>query len=137
MSNNVIIGIRVALAETITRSGINCTEYEEFDLPRTPCATIQLETGTVNNYDQQYGWKTLIFRVRNYHTFGASSRVLDRNLDEDMTTIIQILGQDRTLNGRVIDTEILSFTRMYDANPQPRYGWCDWRIEVTPYANAG
>lgn len=135
--NNVIQTIRAALAETITRSGINCTEFEEFDLPRTPCATIMLDTGTVNEWDQQYGWKNLQFKVRNYHSFGASARTVDKNLDEDMTTILNALGQDRTLDGRVIDTEILGFNRLYDNNPQPRYAWCEWRIEVTPYANAG
>jgi len=134
---SVIRDIRRALAETLSNGGLNCEEYEEFTLPRTPCATLMLENARVTEWDQQYGFGSIQFKLRNYHSFGGSARTVDQNLDDDMTTILVLLGADRTLNGRVIDVEITSVNRYYDSAPQPRYGWCEWILEVTPYANRG
>ena len=137
MSESLIRTVRFAICETITRAGLKCEPYEEFTLPRTPVATLLFETASITEWDQKFGWETITYRLRNYHSFGGSARKVDEALDADMRVIINALGEDRTLDGRVVDIKVISVNRYYDVSPAPKYGWGEWLLEVTPYANLG
>jgi hypothetical protein len=134
--------IRTALKTRLEASGItgiNVADYEDFQLPQMPCATIVMRSGNVGElYDQQFGFGDITFIVRNYRALDGSARVADTNLDADIASILSILGADRTLGGKVIDTIVNSVQRFYDVDSgKPKYVWAEWDITIIPFANAG
>jgi hypothetical protein len=131
--------VRTAIATIVTTSGITCYEYEDFELPKMPCATITMTGAQVEErgWTQGFGWGVLEFTLRNYVSLGGNAKTADTLLDGDMVAILTALGDDRTLGGKVTDIRVEQVERFYELAPAPRYAWCEWRLHVQPFPNIG
>lgn len=99
---------RTAIAAAITANGLTCRTYDTADVGAGPSAALGAPTWElVTGPDQKYGLQTITFPIFIYQTIGSSS---DANLgyqDTNFETVVDALGDDRTLGGKFANSDVV------------------------------
>jgi hypothetical protein len=130
---------RAALAATITSGGVTCRPYPSWDVSSGSIATLgsarwELAEGPT----QRWGITAIVFPVRIYQVVDAS---VDKSLeyhDSAFQNVIDGLGADRTLGGKVAwsDVSADAAQEFYREPNGQAYAVISLEVRVAPFANA-
>ena len=130
---------RAAVADAVTAGGVTCRKYPAWDIGSGSIATIgtprwELSEGP----DQRYGIRGIIFPIRLYQVIDGSVEKSLEYVDIALQNVIDGLGADRTLGGKVVNSDLgSSITQEHyrEANGQA-YTVTSLELAVVPFANA-
>ena len=138
--STIIQTARTAIAAAVTAAGLTCHEYEGWDLPTTPpCATLTLDEGdTSESYDQRFGFRQLTFSLRVYQQLDGGAEQGLAYQDANLHLVLTALGADRTLGGKVTDTEVGKMSTSYERRAGgSTFVVGEFKVMVQPFPNVG
>jgi hypothetical protein len=130
---------RTAIADAITAAGVTCRKYPAWDIGSGSIATLgtprwELQDG----YDQRYGIRAIVFPIRLYQVIDGSVEKSLEYVDIALQNVIDGLGADRTLGGKVANSGLdTSVTQEHYREPNgTAYTVTTLEIAVAPFPNA-
>jgi len=136
----VTLAARTAIANAVTSGGLTCRKYDTADVGAGPLATVGApEWEMVTGPDQRYGIRSVSFLLYVYQQITSDNEVVRGYQDTNFELLVDALGADRTLGGKVTNSDFEgdpgeSFAKFPNG---ALYSIVSARVRVWPFPNAG
>lgn len=139
-TTGVSSGVRSAIATRVATSGLSCYEYDAWDIPSDLFVTLGAARWTLREHqDQAYGIRQMTIPVMLYALIDGDAEGSIAAQESALESILNALGADRTLGGKVAYTEPdAEVDQTYLRNPNGQtYSVVTLVLGVVPFSNTG
>lgn len=130
---------RAAIADAITAAGVTCRKYPAWDIGSGSIATLGTPRWELSDTpDQRYGIRGIIFPIRLYQVIDGSVEKSLEYVDIALQNVLDGLGADRTLGGKVANSDLESSVTQehYRESNGAAYTVTTLELAVMPFPNA-
>lgn len=133
-------GARAAIATAVGASGLSCYQYDAWDIPGDDFCTIGAGEWVLSEgSDQRYGVRAIQLPVMLYSQVDGNAEQSLAYQELALHKIIDELGADRTLGGKVVSSDVDQPVQQYFLrNPNGQtYSVITIPLTVYPFSNRG
>lgn len=130
---------RTAIVTQIAAEGLTARKYDAWDVSSTSLVTIGLPTWELaDQMDQAYGIRSIVFPIYVYQLVDGSAEKSQEYLDINVQTVLNALGQDRTLGNVATSSDVEgAITALYYRDTSMTYVVAEIPLRVYPFPNVG
>jgi len=138
--SGITAAVRAALAAALTDAAVPCLAYDEWDMQSGSMAAVGAATWELaDGADQAYGFRAITLPVMVYQLVDGSASQSLAYQETAFETIVNGLGADRTLGGKVVhcDVEGEASTAYYREPSGQTISVVTVQVRVMPFSNVG